>query len=97
MLMLNQETVNLLKQTSSDLENTTDGVTKAGDLLKSSYEENKAALGPHVDQINSILENLEKTRNESNKIVIFVGERLNAMSSKYQDVISKNLSSASNS
>ncbi len=97
MLVLSQETVDLLLKTSVELDNETEEVKKLGEMLKASFEENKEALGPHTEQINSILEDLERTQNDSRKAVIFTAERLSVLSSKYKEIIDKKISSSSNS
>ena len=92
-LVVSPETVSTLNTSARQVEETTENMDKAVAELRSCYDQNSKALGPHKNEMESIIEDLKKIQDDNKKVVIFTCNGLKAIAKKYNDILAKKLSS----
>ena len=89
---INAEGVQAIEQCKSSLEESRETMNSQTTMLGTSLDANKSALGPHVADIEQIIEDMRTQLGQAISPVINLEEKLSQLSSAYKAIIDKKLS-----
>lgn len=84
---VNEAGVAALNSLSQKLPECAETIKTASDTLSSSFDENRAGLGPHDASIESILEDMKAANEAAAEPVEELSEKLSDVAESYQEII----------
>ena len=88
---INDDGVQAIEQCRSKLESSRETMKSQTDLLKISLDTCREALGPHVDDIERIIEDMTMQIGQALSPVINLEAKLSQLSNAYKAIIAKKL------
>lgn len=89
-LAVTEESVEIMNSTAAGIEENMEAIKQAIETLKSSYEENADGLGPHSQDIQALIEELEAITNQGDVPAKKLILKLVRLSAGYQKMIDEN-------
>lgn len=89
-LAVTEESVQIMNTTAAGIEENMEAIKQAIETLKNAYEENADGLGPHSQDIQTLIEELESITNEGDVPAKKLILKLTRLAAGYQKMIDEN-------